>query len=76
LFTIGTITLPKLEILVVVVVGIEELIFDFLHTLGEILVDITPTRIKMHDMKMTKWNLPKEVQIRPFNGKLMKNLNW
>ncbi len=26
-----------------------------------------PTRIKVHDMKITKWNLSEEVQIRPFN---------
>ncbi len=31
------------------------------------MVDIMPTRIKVHDMKITKWNLSEEVQIRPFN---------
>jgi hypothetical protein len=67
LFAIGTITLPKLEILAVVVLSTREPIFYFLHTLGEILVDITTTRIIVQDMKMAKWNLSKEVQIHPFN---------
>ncbi len=26
-----------------------------------------PTRIKVHDMKITKWNVSEEVQICPFN---------
>jgi len=31
------------------------------------LVDITPTQIKVQDMKITKWNLSKKAQIRPLN---------
>ncbi len=51
LFAIGTITLPELKILVTVVgnakIGIDEPIFEFPHTLGEISVDITLVRIKV-----------------------------
>jgi hypothetical protein len=51
LFAIGTITLPELKILVTVVddakIGTNELIFEFPHTLGEILVDITLVWIKV-----------------------------
>jgi hypothetical protein len=83
LFTINTITLPKSKILVVVVVdekldtdtkistytkiNTKEQIFDFPHALGEILVDITPTQIKMQDMKITKWNISKKARICPLN---------
>ncbi len=38
-------------------IGIDESIFDFPHTQNKILVDITPTWIKMQDIKMAKWNL-------------------
>ncbi len=48
-------------------INIDEAIFDFPHTLGEIMVDITLAQIKMQDMKMAKWNLLEEVQIRPLN---------
>jgi len=51
LFAIGTITLPQLKILVTVVddakIGTNEPIFEFPHTLGEILVDITLAWIKV-----------------------------
>jgi hypothetical protein len=73
LFVIGTITLPKLKILLAMVVDakigtnakigsdmkidINKLIFYFLRTLGKISVDTTPIQIKVHDMKIAKWNL-------------------
>jgi len=57
LFTISTIILPKLKILVVVVpntkininskIDTKELIFYFPHTLRKISIDITPTQIKV-----------------------------
>jgi len=88
LFTIGTITLLGLEILAIVVVdtkiGTKEPIFYFPHTLKEISINIMLAQIKVHYMKITKWNLPKEVQIYPLNlgiheepqlGKLNANLD-
>ncbi len=48
-------------------IGTNELIFYFPHTVGEILVDITLVQIKVQAMKMAKWNLLEEVQIRPLN---------
>ncbi len=48
-------------------IGIDKPIFDFPHTLGKISIDIMPTRIKVHDMKISKWNLIEEVQICPLN---------
>jgi hypothetical protein len=55
LFTISTITLPKLEmgtsVLTTKVFGVDsstkDLIFDFPHILGEIKVDTTPMCIKV-----------------------------
>ncbi len=47
--------------------GTEDLTFDFPHTLGEIEVDATPSHIKVHDMKFTCWNLPKDVQVQDLN---------
>ncbi len=51
LFAIGTIILPELEILVMVVayakIGTNEPTFYFPHTLGEILIDITLAQIKV-----------------------------
>jgi hypothetical protein len=46
------ITLPELGILVFYIApktGLEELKFDFFHTLGEILVDGIPTYLKVQD---------------------------
>jgi len=85
LFAIGTITLPKLQILLAMVIDakigtnakigtiakidtdskigidmkidIDKLNFDFFHTPRKISVDTTPIQIKVHDMKITKWNL-------------------
>ncbi len=48
-------------------IGTNESIFYFSHALGEISIDITLAQIKVQDMKMAKWNLLKEVQIRPLN---------
>lgn len=31
------------------------------------MINITPTQIKVQDMKIAKWNLSKEVQIHPLN---------
>jgi hypothetical protein len=45
--------------------GIDELIFK--HTVGEILVNTTPSWIKVHDMRMAKWNLSNEIKIHPLN---------
>jgi hypothetical protein len=53
LFTIGTITLPELGTLMSYVapkISSKELKFDFLHTLGEILVDQVPTHLKVQDL--------------------------
>ncbi len=50
LFTIGMITLLELGTLVFYIalkIGSEELKFDFLHTLREILVDEVPTHLKV-----------------------------
>ncbi len=62
LFMLGTITLPKLEILSAIIfsakVGIEDLMFNLPHFEGEILVDTTPTRIKVQESKITQWMLP------------------
>ncbi len=41
----------------------DEQIFEFPHAPREISVDTMPTRIKMQNMKMAKWNLSDEVQI-------------
>jgi archaellin len=57
-------------------INIEELIFYFPHTLGKTSIDITPTRIKIQDMKIIKWNLSKEDQIRPLNLGTHKEPNW
>jgi hypothetical protein len=48
-------------------IGTHESIFNFPHTLKEISIDITLVQIKVQDMKMAKWNLLEEVQIRPLN---------
>ncbi len=50
LFTIGMITLLESSTLVSYIalkIGSKELKFDFLHTLGEILVDEVPTHLKV-----------------------------
>jgi hypothetical protein len=68
IFTIGTITLLKLEMGASVLTtkvfgvdfGIEDLIFDFPHIIGEIEVDTIPTCIKVQHMKIACWNLPKD----------------
>jgi hypothetical protein len=41
--------------------SIEDFIFDFPHTLGEIEVDATLMRIKVQDMKVECWNLLEDV---------------
>jgi hypothetical protein len=49
LFTIGTITLPELGTLVsnvVLEIGLEELKFDFLHTLKDISIDEVIAHLK------------------------------
>jgi hypothetical protein len=95
LFAIGTITLPKLKILLAMVVDakigtnakldtdaktdtnskigtktkigidmkidINKLIFYFLYTPRKISMDTTLIQIKVHDMKIAKWNLSEEV---------------
>jgi hypothetical protein len=37
--------------------SLEELKFDFLHTLGEIPVDEVPTHLKVQDLKIVRWTL-------------------
>lgn len=92
LFAISTITLPKPEILATMVanakiitnikiniytkIDTEEQVFDFRHALGNFLVDITPTQIKVEDMKIAKWNLSKKIQIRRLNLGTHDNPNW
>jgi hypothetical protein len=41
--------------------NLEELKFDFLHTLRDILVDEVPTHLKVHDLKITRWMLQEDV---------------
>ncbi len=57
-FIVGTITLPKLGILVTIVMSLEfdndDLTFDFPHTLDEILVDATFAIIKVPYLKIFK----------------------
>jgi hypothetical protein len=53
---------------------IDESIFYFPHTQGEISIDITLVQIKVQDMKMVKWNLEKDVQICP--RVFMTNCKW
>jgi hypothetical protein len=48
-------------------IGTKALIFYFLHTSKEILTNTMLAQIKVKNMKITKWNLPKEVQICPLN---------
>jgi hypothetical protein len=71
LFAIRTITLPKLEILSACVTSLEfnikDLIFDFSHMLSKILIDVIFIRIKVQDLRIAKWTLSKEVQVRSFN---------
>jgi hypothetical protein len=59
-FTIGTITLPKLGILVTIVMSLEfgkdNLTFDFPHTLDEILVDATFAITKVPYLKNSNQN--------------------
>lgn len=58
LFAIKTITLPKLEIMRTHVTSFEfnikDLIFDFSHMLGKILIDVILTRIEVQDLKIAK----------------------
>lgn len=44
-----------------------KILFLISHTLGEIEVDATLTRIKVQDMKVECWNLPKDVQVWKLN---------
>jgi hypothetical protein len=37
--------------------NLEELKFDFLHTLGEILVDEILAHLKVQDLKIAQWML-------------------
>ncbi len=70
LFTIGTIILLKSGTLVFYVVpktSSEELQFDFFHTPREILIDEVPTHLKVQDLKIARWTLQKDVQIRDSN---------
>jgi hypothetical protein len=71
LFAIKTITLPKLEILLAHVTSLEfnikDFIFDFSHMLGKILIDVILIRIKVQDLRIAKWTLSKEIQLRSFN---------
>jgi hypothetical protein len=48
-------------------ISINKPIFYFPHAPREISSDRMLVRIKVQDMKMAKWNLSKEVQIRPSN---------
>ncbi len=75
LFTSGTITIPESKIGTLVLTtkilgvdsGIEDLTFDFPHTLSEIKVDTTPMHIGVQDMKIAHWNLLKDVQVHDLN---------
>ncbi len=59
-FTIGTITLPKLGILVTIVISLEfgndNLTFDFSHTLDENLIGATFAIIKVPYLKISNQN--------------------
>ncbi len=60
LFNIRTITLLELRTLVSYIpleTSLEELKFDFLHTLGGIPVDEVFTHLKMQDLKIARWTL-------------------
>jgi len=56
LFTIGTITLHKLEILIAISTNLEfgndDFTFDLLHTLNKISINLIPIKIKVHDSKL------------------------
>jgi hypothetical protein len=75
MFTIGTITLPEPKIGTLVLTtkilgvdfGIEDLTFDFPHIPCEIKVDTTLVRIKVQDIKIIRWILPKDVQVQDLN---------
>jgi hypothetical protein len=41
-------------------VSAEDLTFNLPHFEGEILVDTTPTRIKVQESKITQWTLPED----------------
>jgi hypothetical protein len=45
----------------------EELNFNFSHVLGDISVDNTPACLKVKDLKISRWNLLEEIQVRNLN---------
>jgi len=71
LFTIGTITLQKLQILIAISANLEfgndGFTFNLLHTPSKIPIYLNPIRIKVHDSKIIKWTLLKKVQVKNLN---------
>jgi hypothetical protein len=57
LFTLGTITLPELQILIVAIFGatieIEDLMFNFPHLKKQIPIDITLACIRVQELDIT-----------------------
>ncbi len=77
LFTIGTITLPKPGILVLHVAletSLEELKFIFLHTQGEILINEVIAHLNVQDLKIARWTLQEDVQVRVLNMNIVIEL--
>lgn len=71
MFTIGTITLQKLEILIAISTNLEfgndDFTFDLLHTLNKISINLIPIKIKVHDSKIIRWTLLEKVQVKNLN---------
>ncbi len=71
MFTIGTITLQKIEILIAISTNLEfgndNFIFDLLHTPSKIPINLIPIKIKVHDSKIIRWTLLEKVQVKNLN---------
>ncbi len=78
LFTLGTITLLKPEIINTTTFSVEvstnDLTFNFPHFEGQISINIMPTHIKVQELDIARWILPEDHHVRLLNLGTTKNL--
>jgi len=71
---IGTITLLEPKILNVVIFGAKIVSINFSHFERKIWVDNTPTCIIVLELDIACWRLPKDIQVKFFNSRIINNL--